>query len=76
MKILLRIEVVEGLVGKGGVWIRLVCIGRKKFFYYCIIIVNSCFCCDGKFLEMVGYYNFMLGMIFLNVVEIEFLRML
>lgn len=35
------------------------CMGFKKSFFYCIVVVDLCFFCDGCFIEIVGIYNFL-----------------
>lgn len=34
------------------------CMGVKKFFFYCIVVVDFCLLCDGCYIEVVGIYNF------------------
>lgn len=33
------------------------CMGVKKIFFYCVVVVDFCFFCDGCFIEEIGIYN-------------------
>lgn len=35
----------------------LVCGGLKKCLFYNIVVIDLCNCCDGCFIECVGFYN-------------------
>lgn len=45
------------------------CIGFKKKFFYCIVVVDFCFLCDGCLIEIIGIYNLLFDLVEVKIDE-------